>query len=676
MRSFIKTIVLLILPVLAQAQINPLFIEATKKQADSLHLVLKQTNNDTLKMAATRDLAYYYLETQSDSALYFIRLDIPLAKKLKLRLWEADGLDLYSVMTTNLGNYVAAFRPINEALKIATDEQSEQNIWRLSKFTDNNDPATARLSMLATIQMDFGGLYFVTQNFDKGAPRYREAIKTATLIHDYTVLSIAFSRLGNMDVYNQKPDSAFIKLNKALDYCDRSGFNVYKGSILNQIGHIYSVKKNFGAAKTYFSKAILSDQEQNNVSDMAGSYINLAILYNKTGNGDSAIYYAKKGLSLLKNAKRTISLNGAYSALAGIYQGQNKPDSALYYLSLADAIKDSLNSAEKVRQFQNLGFDEQLKLQELENEKTETQSKIRIYALLTGLVVFSVFALFLYRNNQQKQKANQVLETTLSHLKATQTQLIQSEKMASLGELTAGIAHEIQNPLNFVNNFSEVNTEMMDELEGELRLGNIDEALNIAADIKENERKINHHGKRADAIVKGMLEHSRTNTGEKQLTDMNVLCDEFLKLSYHGLRAKDKSFNAEMVTHFDPKLPKINVSQQDMGRVMLNLFNNAFYAVNQKLKMAVVSYRPEVAVSTSVENGQVVIKVKDNGIGIPDAIKEKIMQPFFTTKPTGEGTGLGLSLTYDMVVKGHGGSIQVESAEGEGSEFIIKLPVS
>jgi len=268
------------------------------------------------------------------------------------------------------------------------------------------------------------------------------------------------------------------------------------------------------------------------------------------------------------------------------------------------------------------------------------------------------------------------LEKAFEDLKVTQSQLIQSEKMASLGELTAGIAHEIQNPLNFVNNFSEVNTEMIDELEGELKSGNIDEALTIIADIKENEQKINHHGKRADGIVKGMLQHSRSGGGEKQLTNINTLADEFLRLSYHGLRAKDKAFNAEMVTHFDPDLPKVSVIPQDMGRVMLNLFNNAFYAVSQKKKTASPDYKPEVSVTTSSENGQIIIKVKDNGTGIPDHVKEKIMQPFFTTKPTGEGTGLGLSLTYDMVVKGHGGSIQVNSVDGEGSEFIILLPVN
>ena len=248
--------------------------------------------------------------------------------------------------------------------------------------------------------------------------------------------------------------------------------------------------------------------------------------------------------------------------------------------------------------------------------------------------------------------------------------------MASLGELTAGIAHEIQNPLNFVNNFSEVSAELVGEMEEELDKGDVSEAKAIASDVKQNLEKIRHHGKRADAIVKGMLQHSQTGSGAKELININSLADEYLRLSYHGLRAKDKNFNAELITHYDEHLPKINVIPQDMGRVMLNLFNNAFYAVNQKSKTTDAYYKPEVSVTTLTENGHVIIKVKDNGTGIPDAIKDKIMQPFFTTKPTGEGTGLGLSLTYDMVVKGHGGSIKIDTKEGEYTEFTVSLPIS
>jgi len=269
------------------------------------------------------------------------------------------------------------------------------------------------------------------------------------------------------------------------------------------------------------------------------------------------------------------------------------------------------------------------------------------------------------------------LQLALDELKATQSQLIQSEKMASLGELTAGIAHEIQNPLNFVNNFSEVNAELLDELTHELDNGKIDEARVIAKDIKENEQKINHHGKRADAIVKGMLQHSRTSSGIKEPTDINQLADEYLRLAYHGLRAKDKTFNASMKTDFDASVNTINIIPQDIGRVILNLITNAFYAVTDKKKNLPEGtvYEPMVTVTTKKGKDQIVISVRDNGDGIPSKVIDKIFQPFFTTKPTGQGTGLGLSMSYDIVTKSHGGELKVDTKEGLYTEFKIILPL-
>jgi len=272
------------------------------------------------------------------------------------------------------------------------------------------------------------------------------------------------------------------------------------------------------------------------------------------------------------------------------------------------------------------------------------------------------------------------IEKAYKELKATQSQLIQSEKMASLGELTAGIAHEIQNPLNFVNNFSEVSNELIDEMHEEIEKGDLDEAKIIAHDVKQNLQKINHHGKRAEAIVKGMLQHSRSSSGEKEPTDINALADEYLRLAYHGLRAKNKSFNATMETNYDESIGKINVIPQDIGRVILNLITNAFYAVNEKKLQTPEArlpdgqgYEPTVTVSTKKINGKVEIKVKDNGNGIPVQIKDKIFQPFFTTKATGEGTGLGLSLSYD-IIKAHEGELNLLTGEGKGSTFIILLP--
>jgi signal transduction histidine kinase len=278
-----------------------------------------------------------------------------------------------------------------------------------------------------------------------------------------------------------------------------------------------------------------------------------------------------------------------------------------------------------------------------------------------------------YEDFNRLEAANRQIEKALEDLKVTQRQLIQSEKMASLGELTAGIAHEIQNPLNFVNNFSEVSKELIEEMKEELAVGSVQSAVEIADDISQNLEKINHHGKRADAIVKGMLQHSRSGTGQKELTDINALCDEYLRLAYHGLKARDKSFNAKFDIEPDQTLPKINVMQQEMGRVILNLINNAFYAVSEKQKSTGGTYLPRVSVSTHLTNSGIEIRVSDNGTGIPGPVMEKIFQPFFTTKPTGQGTGLGLSLSYD-IIKAHGGELKVETMEGEGSSFLIFLP--
>jgi signal transduction histidine kinase len=282
----------------------------------------------------------------------------------------------------------------------------------------------------------------------------------------------------------------------------------------------------------------------------------------------------------------------------------------------------------------------------------------------------------------QIQSEKKRAEDALSELRITQAQLIQKEKLASLGELTAGIAHEIQNPLNFVNNFSEVSKELIEEMEEELDKGDTDEAKAIAQDIKQNLTKINHHGKRASSIVKGMLEHSRTGTGERQLTDINQLVDEYLRLSYHGLRAKDSSFNCDYELITDKNLPKTEAVPQEIGRVLLNLLNNAFYAVHERAKQGEPDYQPKVIVTTDYSptggwdgTPHGAIRITDNGTGIPDTIKSKIFQPFFTTKPTGEGTGLGLSLSYDIITKGHGGTLEVESVEKEGTMFIVKLPI-
>jgi signal transduction histidine kinase len=376
------------------------------------------------------------------------------------------------------------------------------------------------------------------------------------------------------------------------------------------------------------------------------------------------------------NPVKDINISIAYELLYHAYQLREQQDSTLIYLQLAFTSRDSISKSrvKNLTQYQNLTFDEQIRLEELEKEKLRTKNKIRIYSLLAGLAFILIVAFILYRNARQKQKANRILKHTLEDLRSTQSQLIQSEKMAGLGELTAGIAHEIQNPLNFVNNFSEVSADLVKELNEEIHKGKSEEVKAIAGDLLQNIEKINHHGKRASNIVKSMLEHSRTGSGEKRPTNLNALADEYLRLAFHGLRAKDKSFHSDYRLVKDENIPSINVVPQDIGRVLLNIINNAFFAVNEKAKKSSSDYKPQVVVSTIKLGDRIEIRVKDNGGGIPDNLKDKIFQPFFTTKPTGQGTGLGLSLSYD-IVKAHGGDLLVETKEGEGSEFIIRLPL-
>lgn len=314
----------------------------------------------------------------------------------------------------------------------------------------------------------------------------------------------------------------------------------------------------------------------------------------------------------------------------------------------------------------------QKKALELERQKAEAkEQEYRITQQLKDQLEIKV-----EERTAELTKQKEALENTLKELKATQNQLIHAEKMASLGELTAGIAHEIQNPLNFVNNFSEVTNELMVEMLEELENGDVTAVKGLVSDITQNLKKINEHGKRADSIVKGMLQHSRSSSGKMEPVDLNAIADEYLRLSYHGFRAKDRSFNATFKTDFDPNLPKVKAIPQDLGRVFLNLITNAFYALSKKAKLGegLDSYSPEVNLSTRVVEGKIKIVVADNGPGIPPEIKDKIFQPFFTTKPTGEGTGLGLSLAYD-IVKAHGGELKVETQEGEGTTFFIYLPI-
>ena len=452
------------------------------------------------------------------------------------------------------------------------------------------------------------------------------------------------------------------------------------------------------ASQGKFSEAEVLAKQAVALSDSSNQPLNIFQAYSAMGEvlklqakyKEAIPYYEKSFRALDQSDLYGNATRVAYTDLSECYEKTGNNSKALAAYKVAAQIADSVRSRQSVRKatelMMNYEFDKKQQASQAKQKEETAAANTKQLLLLIGLVsmlILAGFAFYAYRN---KQKANSLLkgqkeeiQTTLTKLKTTQTQLIQSEKMASLGELTAGIAHEIQNPLNFVNNFSEVNTELIDEMKEEIDKGNIKGVKALANNIAENEQKINHHGKRADAIVKGMLQHSRSNSGIKEPTDINALCDEYLRLSYHGLRAKDKSFNATMKTDFDNSIGNINIIPQDIGRVILNLLTNAFYAASLPSKGGFSdsdsNKTPTVWVSTKKEGNKVLISLRDNGPGIPQKILDKIFQPFFTTKPTGQGTGLGLSLSYDIVTKGHGGELKVETKEGEGSVFIIKLPL-
>jgi two-component system NtrC family sensor kinase len=676
MRTYLRILLLLLIPVLANGQ---------QRLPDSITKALRTAANDSLKYKANHEAYLYFEEINTDSALYYDENCLLLSEKDNKKLVTARCLASNGYLLTGKGQYAEALKNLLQAFAIAEDPRNASNSW----FTENGwytnrkySPEQTRLFVLALTHHMYAILMRYTRNTQQEIFHFTEARRIAASINNGSRLMLADMNLGGAYLLANKTDSALIFLNEAKEMTLRIGPKKYLGFILMNLGNIAFKKGDVGNEKYYYYAGVSSASEERNQTTLTSLYLKLTDLYLVEKQKDSCLYFAKKAFQSFSTlgiySGESLNIGTVYQKLYDSYKLRGQTDSAYKYAGLALAAKDKVNNIriENLAQFQSLSLKEQLRLQNLDKEKALYQSRIRTYALLAGLGIFLVIALILYRNNRQKHKANKVLEHTLIDLRSTQTQLIQSEKMASLGELTAGIAHEIQNPLNFVNNFSEVSAELVGEMEEELDKGDVTEAKAIASDVKQNLEKIRHHGKRADAIVKGMLQHSQSGSGAKEPTDINALADEYLRLSYHGLRAKDKSFNAEMTNHFDETLPKINVIPQDMGRVLLNLFNNAFYAVNQKQKTAEADYKPAVSVATSTENNHIVIKVKDNGNGIPDSIKEKVMQPFFTTKPTGEGTGLGLSLSYDMVVKGHGGSINIDTKEGEYTEFTVSLPVS
>ena len=654
-----------------------------RNMVDSLRTILQRAGNDSLKYEASRTLYSYYEEINRDSALYYAELDLSLARKNDKKLVEAMALDTKGYQLLHLGRFSEALKCMLQAFSIAENpDNNKEEGWTFSTY---GSPGNSRPLALAVTHHMMGILMTQTQNTQAQIAHFKAAATIAGEIHNPFRLLLANMNLGGSYVTTGQPDSALVFATRAEQIALESGIKKYLGQIYSTLGEAYLDKGNRVLAKQYLDLGVRVSMEQNNLSSLSRNYIRLVRYFLAGEQKDSVLYYALKQLQVIQSMGPVLGLESnlgiAYKNIYLGYQLRGQPDSAFRYQGLALAAIDSIGKIriKNLAAFQNTSFSEQLRLQNLEKEKLLYQSKVRIVALIAGLGIFLLIALILYRNNRQKRAANVILEQTLAHLKSTQSQLIHAEKMASLGELTAGIAHEIQNPLNFVNNFSEINTELIEELKSQQSKVTTERDVQLERelidDIAQNSEKINLHGKRADAIVKGMLQHSQPSSGKKQPTDINKLTDEYLRLAFHGVRAKDNSFNARLQTDFDESIGSIAVVPQDIGRVLLNICNNAFYAVAEKKKTSAVYYEPTVTASTKKTNSRIEITIADNGGGVPPKIIDKIFQPFFTTKPTGQGTGLGLSLAYD-IVKAHGGELRASTMEMEGSVFTILLPVS
>jgi two-component system, NtrC family, sensor kinase len=612
---------------------------------------------DTSRVLALSSVADYYGFVQFDSSLFYATQILDLSQKINYTHGKILGYRSTFFAYNVKGNYP---RALEAALNL--QKAGEQ-------LPDHKRLEAGAWYFIGLLNREMADYPNAIVQLHKAISSQQQAGQP---MHE---IFFAFSQLGILYLQLDQLDSALLYAQKGYDLGLQSkALKKYFSLAIGALGNVEVALHNYTLAGELFRSGIKQSASYNNIYFEARNYNNLASVFDKTNNRDSCIYYATIALQLCREHNFGDYTIDASKMLTKQYELDNKPDSSLKYMKIMLAARDSVFSQSRVQQFQQYAFSEIQRLQAISTAKERYQSQVRIYILLAALGVFLLLAFLLYRNTIQKQKAKTKIEKAYLELKSTQAQLIQSEKMASLGELTAGIAHEIQNPLNFVNNFSELNKELLVEMNEEIEKGNYEEVKTIAKDVKDNEEKINHHGKRADAIVKGMLQHSRASTGQKELTDINALTDEYLRLSYHGMRAKDNSFNATMNTDFDASIGKINIVPQDIGRVLLNLYNNAFYAVTEKAKQQPNGYEPTISVTTKKLNNKVEITVKDNGNGIPQKVIDKIFQPFFTTKPTGVGTGLGLSLSYD-IIKAHGGEIKVSTKEGEGSEFIIQLPI-
>jgi signal transduction histidine kinase len=536
----------------------------------------------------------------------------------------------------------------------------------------------------AACHLQLGVISLSLQNYQDAQFHFKSCIhdkstSKKTLTTGHYLLAISYSETDAINLAYDHFNTALLGYQELNDLTGILQCETYIGKML------VNMHKHDEALERFHKAIVLADKISDKTlygrtySFMSAAFINL----NQT---DSAIYYGELSL---KFGNDWLTRKEAYANLNKAYAVKGNYKSAYFYLEKLQQLNDSVYNSNIIKSIADLRgkflYEKQLNIQKSNQDKENAQSTLNLErqklirnAMLFIAVLLVVLLLVVLNRYRLKKQHNEQITQTYNDLKRTQEQLVQQEKLASLGSLTAGIAHEIKNPLNFVNNFSVLSKNLLDEF---MNTADEEERKELATDLKNNLSKILEHGKRADSIVKNMLEHSRSGKVEKQLTDINKLCEEFFNLTYHGMRGSNQKFNCTLKKDLSPVIPKINIISQDISRVLINLFNNAFYAVNEKMMLLSentdqtpgIKYEPTVTLTTRLVNYQVEISIKDNGSGIPDAVKDKIFDPFFTTKPSGQGTGLGLSLSYD-IIKIHGGTLRVNTQKGAFTEFIILLP--
>jgi len=567
------------------------------------------------------------------------------------------------------GNYLLAYEKYYAALKLAE--------------------AGGDKEMVGALLNNLANIFYFQKKFDEAEEYYKKVLGLALEIQDTLSIAIAYNNLGEIYLVKKEYVKALQFLNQSL--ATGKNFNNAELRMAAKVAmaQVYGEMDSIYRSEKIYNEVIEESALFNDALYAAYGYLGKAKMIFRLGNLDESLTLANLGISFADEIGQRNLVRDGYELLADIYAARGEGMKAFDTYRLFKLSSDCLSNLEieRAAALQEASYEYTKK--ELEFQRKSLQQRWLIFSAFAGVFTLGIVLFISTRNrrqlnkvintlherNQEIENQRSALEETLNKLQSTQAQLVHAEKMASLGELTAGIAHEIQNPLNFVNNFSEVTTELLGELLEEMEKGDKKEAELIAADMKQNLEKILLHGKRADGIVKSMLNHSRTSAGKKEPADLNALCDEYLKLSFHGMRAKDKAFQSQFSTSLDPSIGKIEIIPQEIGRVMLNLFNNAFYATSAKRESKPIGYEPMIKLITRKTGNTVQVMVEDNGPGIPQSILDKIFQPFFTTKPSGSGTGLGLSLSYDIITKVHGGKLMVESEEGQYTRFIIELPV-